>query len=101
MYNIGGGVRVSLNGALERLAEIAGHPLDVRRLGREDGDVRHAGADIAGARADLRFEPTTGLEQGLAAEFDWVLGRRAPAAQLRAPAGRPTGLRRSAGRLRS
>jgi UDP-glucuronate 4-epimerase len=74
VYNIGGGSRVSLNGALERLAAIAGRPLDVRRRGREDGDVRHTGADIAAAGADLGFLPATGLEQGLAEEFAWVLG---------------------------
>jgi UDP-glucuronate 4-epimerase len=88
VYNIGGGSRVSLNGALERLAAIAGRPLDVRRRGREDGDVRHTGADIACARADLRFEPATGLEQGLAAEFEWVIARRSPGAALIARAGR-------------
>ena len=76
VYNVGGGARVSLNGALERLAAIAGRPLDVRRRGREDGDVRHTGADIAAAGADLGFRPATGLEQGLAEEFEWVLERR-------------------------
>ena len=67
---------VSLNAALEQLAAIAGRPLDVRRRGREDGDVLHTGADIERARADLGFEPATTLEQGLAAEFEWVRERR-------------------------
>ena len=88
VYNVGGGSRISLNGALERLAAIAGRPLDVRRRGREDGDVRHTGADIARARADLRFEPATGLEQGLAAEFEWVLAQRSRSRSAPA-AGRP------------
>jgi UDP-glucuronate 4-epimerase len=85
-YNIGGGARVSLNGALERLAAIAGRPLDVRRRGREDGDVRHTGAAIARARAELGFAPATALERGLAAEFEWVLAHRAPGAEVRARA---------------
>jgi UDP-glucuronate 4-epimerase len=83
VYNIGGGSRVSLNHALERLAAIAGRPLDVRRRDREDGDVLHTGADIARARADLRFEPATALEQGLAAEFRWELERGACTARRR------------------
>jgi UDP-glucuronate 4-epimerase len=83
-YNIGGGARVSVCGALERLAAIAGRPLDVRRRGREDGDVRHTGAAIARARADLGFEPATTLDRGLAAEFDWVRARRA--SERRSPA---------------
>ena len=98
VYNIGGGSRVSLNSALERLAAIAGRPLDVRRRGREDGDVRHTGADIERARAELRFEPATGLEQGLASEFEWVRARRPPGVALRALAGRPRDRRRSAAR---
>ena len=49
-YNIGGGAPVSLNAALERLAAIAGRPLDVRRAERESGDVLHTAADTA-ARA--------------------------------------------------
>jgi hypothetical protein len=86
VYNIGGGARVSLNSTLERLAAIAGRPLDVRRRGREDGDVRHTGADIADARDQLGFAPATSLEQGLAAEFDWVLARAAVSPPAAAPA---------------
>ena len=72
-YNIGGGSRVSLAGALELLAAIAGRPLDVRRRERESGDVQDTGADIARARDALGFEPATELRDGLRAEFEWVL----------------------------
>jgi UDP-glucuronate 4-epimerase len=72
VYNIGGGARVSLNRTLEVLAAVAGRPLDVRRQGRETGDVLHTGADIARARADLGYVPATGLEAGLRAELEWV-----------------------------
>ena len=72
VYNIGGGARVSLNRTIEVLAGVAGRPLDVRRQGRETGDVRHTGADIDRARADLGFTPRTGLEAGLEAELAWV-----------------------------
>ena len=79
-YNIGGGSPVSLNAALDRLAALAGRPLDVRRHGRESGDVLHTAADIARARGELGFAPATPLDEGLAAEFEWV--------QTRAPRGR-------------
>ena len=72
VYNVGGGARVSLNRTLEVLAGVAGRPLDVRRQERETGDVRHTGADIGRARADLGFAPRTGIEAGIAAELDWV-----------------------------
>ena len=89
VYNIGGGDRVSLNRALELLAAAAGRPLDVRRQARETGDVLHTGADIARARAELGFDPATGLEAGLRAELDW-LARAEPAGR------RAAGLARSA-----
>ena len=61
VYNIGGGSPVSVNAALEQLAAIAGRPLDVRRSGRESGDVLHTGADTAararGARLRARHRP--------------------------------------------
>ena len=56
---------MSLNAALERLAAIAGRPLDVRRCGRESGDVLHTGADITRAREALGYRPSTDLAAGL------------------------------------
>jgi UDP-glucuronate 4-epimerase len=78
--NVGGGSRVSLNRTLELLAGIAGRPLDVRRGERESGDVQDTGADISRARAVLGFAPSVSVEDGLAAEFAWVLDRCAPQA---------------------
>jgi nucleoside-diphosphate-sugar epimerase len=74
-YNIGGGSPVSLNAALERIAAIAGRPLDVRRCGRESGDVLHTAADVGRARAELGFAPRTRLSDGLRVEFEWVAAR--------------------------
>jgi nucleoside-diphosphate-sugar epimerase len=79
VLNIGGGARVSLNSTLDRLCAIAGRSLDVRRRPREDGDVLHTGADITRARERLGYEPSTSLEDGLAAELEWALRARAPA----------------------
>lgn len=75
VYNIGGGARVSLIRALELLTGMAGRPLDVRRQGHQSGDARHTGADISRARCELGFEPTTTVEAGLHAEFEWVRRR--------------------------
>jgi UDP-glucuronate 4-epimerase len=80
VFNVGGGSRVSLMSALEHLSAIAGRPLDVRRRAREDGDVLHTGADITRARETLGYAPSTTLEDGLRAEFEWVLRATRPAA---------------------
>jgi UDP-glucuronate 4-epimerase len=75
VYNIGGGARATLDEALALLADIADRPLDVRRGGRESGDVLHTGADITRAREALGFDPATSLADGLRAELEWVAER--------------------------
>jgi UDP-glucuronate 4-epimerase len=95
-YNIGGGAPVSLNAALDRLAALAGRPLDVRRHGRESGDVLHTAADIARARNDLGFAPATPLDAGLAAEFQWVQARAGGAPSGRFAAAREAAWARGA-----
>ncbi|MEA2392178.1 MAG: hypothetical protein QOJ82_69 [Solirubrobacteraceae bacterium] len=77
VYNVGGGSRVSLNHTIELLAGIAGRPLHVRRHDREHGDVIDTGADIRRARRELGFEPQVSLQEGLAAEFEWIADRAA------------------------
>jgi UDP-glucuronate 4-epimerase len=72
-YNVGGGAPISMNAALERLALLAGRPLDVHRSGHQAGDVTHTAADVARAREDLDFSPATSLDDGLRAELDWVV----------------------------
>ena len=89
-YNVGGGCPISLNGALEQLAAIAGRPLDVSRAERESGDVLHTAADVGRARADLGFAPVTTLASGLRAEFEWVLARTERRSRLAAVSARPS-----------
>ena len=76
-YNVGAGAPVSLNAALAQLAALVGRPLDVRRSGRESGDVLHTAADVRRAREELRFAPTTSLADGLRAELEWVASESA------------------------
>ncbi|MBE2319926.1 NAD-dependent epimerase/dehydratase family protein [Solirubrobacter sp. CPCC 204708] len=83
VYNIGGGGSVSLNRALETLAGIAGRPLDVRHAERQEGDVADTGADTSRAHAELGFTARTTLQDGLAAELDWVRERPAALAPVR------------------
>jgi len=73
--NIGGGSVVSVTETLELLAEITGRPLEVLRRPTQRGDVQDTSADIERARERLGFAPAVGLEEGLAAEWQWVLRR--------------------------
>jgi UDP-glucuronate 4-epimerase len=71
-YNVGGGLRASVNEALEIIGSLADRPLQVAYLDAQAGDVRETGADTSRARADLGFNPRTTLKEGLEAEFDWA-----------------------------
>ena len=72
VYNIGGGMRRSVNDALEKIEEFAGRPLDVQRLAKEKGDVRDTAADTTRARDELLWTPEAEWEESLRAQFDWA-----------------------------
>jgi nucleoside-diphosphate-sugar epimerase len=72
VYNVGGGSRVSLNDVFEIIARVAGCPPLVTNEPVQKGDMRHTYADTGLARADLGFVPRVGLEEGLAAEYEWL-----------------------------
>ena len=72
VYNIGGGSRVSVNEVLELIGRVAGRRPLVTVDPAQKGDMRHTYADTSLARMDLGFSPTVGLEQGLAAEHQWL-----------------------------
>jgi nucleoside-diphosphate-sugar epimerase len=73
VFNVGGGSQIALAAALQLLAEVAGKPLDVRHLPAQEGDVRDTSADTAAARQRLAYRPKVSFEEGLRAEFEWML----------------------------
>jgi len=74
VYNIGGGSRVSVNEVLAMIERIAGQKPKIHVDPVQKGDMRHTYADTSLARADLGYQPTVGLEEGLAAEYRWLTG---------------------------
>jgi UDP-glucuronate 4-epimerase len=71
VYNIGGGEARSVNWVIETIAELAGKPANIRRAAARAGDQRHTMADTTKARAELGYNPTTPLREGLAAQVEW------------------------------
>lgn len=78
-YNVGGGEEVSMLEAIELLARISGRRLELVRLPRREGDARRTAADTSRIRADLGWEPRTGFEAGLEAQWRWAADRVATA----------------------
>jgi nucleoside-diphosphate-sugar epimerase len=72
-YNVGGGQEATMNEAMATLERIAGRRLDVRREPAVPGDQRRTKADTTRIRADLGWSPRTPLEEGLRAQWAWMV----------------------------
>src|SRR5437867_4206169 len=74
VYNIGGGSRVSVNEVLDMIRRVSGRQPIVTADDTQKGDMRHTWAETWLARTDLGFVPSVELEEGLAAEYQWLTG---------------------------
>lgn len=75
-FNIGCGQETTLRTLASRLAEIAGVPLHIDFEPPRAGDIVASYADIARARAELGYEPTVRVEDGLRQLVTWVRASR-------------------------
>jgi UDP-glucuronate 4-epimerase len=71
LYNLGNSNPISLSGLITAIERALGKTAIVERLPTQPGDVDRTFADIARARADLGFSPSTSLEDGLRAFVMW------------------------------
>ena len=71
-YNVGGALEASMSETIALFEEIAGRPLDLRRLDAVPGDQRRTSADTTRIRAELDWHPQTSLREGLAAQWEWA-----------------------------
>jgi UDP-glucose 4-epimerase len=80
VFNVGCGVRISLNQVLAALREITGKPLQAKYDPPREGDIRDSQADLSEARRYLGYEPIAGFRQGLEITFGWYRGSQQRAA---------------------
>jgi nucleoside-diphosphate-sugar epimerase len=73
VFNVGGGSQIAVNEVIRMIGELTGRELTVRYSGNRSGDVTDTGADISLAEAKLGFRPQVGFEEGLQAQFEWLL----------------------------
>jgi nucleoside-diphosphate-sugar epimerase len=71
VYNVGGGETASVWDILRKLEALAGRPARVRPAPARPGDQRYTFADTARLRRHVGWEPRTGLDEGLAAQWRW------------------------------
>jgi nucleoside-diphosphate-sugar epimerase len=74
-YNVGGGEEATMNETIAALEAIAGRSLEVVHEDGVPGDQRRTKADTTRIRADLGWEPTTSLADGLRAQWAWAAAR--------------------------
>jgi UDP-glucuronate 4-epimerase len=90
IYNVGGGHEATLSEVVALLEELSGEAAVLDRRPAQTGDVRRTAADTSRALADLDWEPSVGLHEGLRSQLDWVRARRrALSATVRFPRRRP------------
>jgi UDP-glucose 4-epimerase len=65
VFNVGTGVRVTVNQLAAKITELLGASVRPRHVPPRPGDVRHSQADISAIRNTLGYEPRIGLEEGL------------------------------------
>jgi nucleoside-diphosphate-sugar epimerase len=74
-YNVGGAIEASLNQTIGLLERISGRTLDVTHRPAVAGDQRRTSADTTRIRRELGWKPSTSLEDGLRAQWEWVSSR--------------------------
>ena len=72
VLNVGGGARLTVNAVVRLLGEITRRQIQVEHHGRQPGDIEHTLADLSRAAEVLRFRPRVSIEEGLAAELEWL-----------------------------
>lgn len=76
IYNIGGGEPITLNDALDWIAECMGRKPAIIRAPARPGDQRHTMAETGKAREAFGYSPQVAPRWGLLAQIEWQLKTR-------------------------
>ena len=75
VYNVGGGREVSMRDVIATLEEISGSSLDVVERPAAAGDTRRTAPDVTAIERGIGWRPTTSIEDGLRAQWEWASSR--------------------------
>jgi len=73
-FNLGSGTRITINRLVEMMRAAGNLRPEVRHGPPRPGDVRDSLADVGAARERIGYEPTVGMEEGLAEYMAWARG---------------------------
>jgi nucleoside-diphosphate-sugar epimerase len=91
VFNVGTGVRFTLNATLRLLEKISGKAMDAKYEPPRDGDIRDSQADIRQARELLGYDPQVDFQAGLQRTWDWYGAEREKTLQESASEKTPAG----------
>jgi nucleoside-diphosphate-sugar epimerase len=74
IFNVAAGKPVTVNELADAIGRIVGKPVQREFAPPRPGDIRDSWADVAEAKAALGYDPRIGLEDGLRATADFLLG---------------------------
>lgn len=74
IYNIGGGVPVSMNRVIAEIEEMLGTKVVVSEVSFGKGNPRKTASDSSAAKRDLEWMPATDLKEGLLEQISWQKG---------------------------
>jgi len=72
VWNLGGEHSATLAEMIAAVGRVVGREPVVQRESMQPGDVDRTWADLARAKAELGFAPTTGLEDGMRRQWAWI-----------------------------
>jgi UDP-glucuronate 4-epimerase len=71
IYNLGESRPITVNNLISEIEKALGKKAVIERLPLQPGDVERTYADITKARRDLRYNPNTGISDGLKRFVEW------------------------------
>jgi UDP-glucuronate 4-epimerase len=72
IYNLGESQPVSLSALIAALERVLGRKAVIQRKGTQPGDVDQTYADVSRARAELGYNPSMPIEEGLGRFVEWL-----------------------------
>lgn len=72
VWNLGGSAPVRLDEMLATISRVVGHEPKIARLPMQPGDVMRTWADLSRSTRELGYSPTTGFEDGVRKQWEWM-----------------------------